>query len=89
METQAVKTDIPHHDGSSLYVSDQAPAVGSQIRLRMRIPATYGSVDRVFVRSIRDGEPHFDEAHRVELDLATAVQRLHGGLSLSDIIARR
>lgn len=66
MENQAVKTDIPHHDGSSLYVSDQAPAVGTQVRLRMRIPATYGSVDRVFVRSVRDGEPHFDEAHRID-----------------------
>ena len=61
-----MKTDIPHHDGSPLYVLDQAPAVGSQIRLRTRIPATYGSVDRVFVRSLKDGEPHFDEAHRVD-----------------------
>lgn len=52
---------VPHHDGSALYVPF-SPALGSSVPVRLRVPQSYGSVQRVFVRSLRDAEPHYDEA---------------------------
>ncbi|WP_035777843.1 glycoside hydrolase family 13 protein [Arthrobacter sp. 35/47] len=51
----------PHHDGSALYVPFP-PALGSPVPVRLRVPQSYGPVLRVFVRSLRDAEPHYDEA---------------------------
>ena len=51
----------PHHDGSALYVPS-SPGLGSSVPVRLRVPRGYGSVRRVFVRSLRDAEPHYDEA---------------------------
>ena len=52
----------PHHDGSPLHVGDTVPALGARVSVRLRIPAAFGAVDGVWVRSIRDAEPHFDAA---------------------------
>jgi hypothetical protein len=35
-------SSIPHHDGSPLYVSNLAPALGDTVRVRLRVPAGYG-----------------------------------------------
>ncbi|HET6626355.1 MAG TPA: glycoside hydrolase family 13 protein [Nocardioidaceae bacterium] len=51
----------PHHDGSPLYVGDEAPALGSTVTLRCRTSPRTG-VSGVWVRSTPDAEPHFDQA---------------------------
>lgn len=50
-----------HHDGSPLYVSTQAPALGEIVTVFLRGPSSSG-VRRVQVRSTPDGEPRFTEA---------------------------
>ena len=47
---------FPHHDGSELYVSNDAPLIGETITLRVRIPHAY-SFSKAFVRLYHDGEP--------------------------------
>ncbi|MCU1445562.1 glycoside hydrolase family 13 protein [Cryobacterium sp.] len=56
---------LPHHDGSSLYVSSQAPALGDVVTVRVRIPAAFGPVSMVRTRSNPDREPRFDDARPV------------------------
>ncbi|MDY7090516.1 MAG: alpha-amylase family glycosyl hydrolase, partial [Actinomycetota bacterium] len=51
----------PHHDGSELYVSDPAPALGDTVTVLVRVPRGTG-VARVHLRSVRDGEPVFTSA---------------------------
>lgn len=53
---------LPHHDGSPLYVSDQNPAIGDTITLRLRVPQGFGPLNGVLVRSRPDQEPWYDEA---------------------------
>ncbi|MGY4859182.1 glycoside hydrolase family 13 protein [Cryobacterium sp. AP23] len=53
---------LPHHDGSPLYVSIQAPELGDVVTVRVRIPAAFGPVAMVHTRSNPDQEPRFDEA---------------------------
>src|SRR5687767_373970 len=51
----------PHHDGSPLYVSNPAPALGETVTVFVR--ALVGSgIGRVYARSAPDGEPSFAEA---------------------------
>lgn len=50
---------LAHHDGSSRYVSEIAPRVGSTVRLLLRTPL---DVERVWVRTTPDAEPKFHEA---------------------------
>jgi len=45
----------PHHDGSELYVSNDAPKLGDEVTLRVRIPNNY-SFDHVLVRFYHDSE---------------------------------
>ena len=52
----------PHHDGSSLYVSTQTPALGDTVQVRVRIPLDYGSVAAVRTRSNPDHEPRWTTA---------------------------
>jgi alpha-glucosidase len=52
----------PHHDGSPLYVSTQAPLLGDVVRVRLRIPAAFGTVASVHTRSNPDREPRFSAA---------------------------
>ena len=58
-------TDVllrPHHDGSPLYVSNENPAIGEVVEVRVRVPEGYGPIARVFVRSNPDHEPAWVEA---------------------------
>ncbi len=51
----------PHHDGSGLYVSHDAPALGDTVTLFVRTVAADG-VRRLWARTTPDGEPRFDRA---------------------------
>ncbi len=57
---------VPHHDGSPLYVSTSAPALGDTVQVRVRIPAGFGPVTAVRVRCNPDHEPVFSTATVVE-----------------------
>ncbi len=51
-----VLLDLPHHDGSPLYVSTRSPAAASTVTLRVRVPHAHRAKQLV-VRAVRDGEP--------------------------------
>ena len=55
----------PHHDGSPLYVSDAAPALGDVVQVRVRIPQSYGPLTHVRTRSNPDHEPRFSDAVKI------------------------
>jgi alpha-glucosidase len=55
----------PHHDGSSLYVSNLAPALGETVTVRLRVPEGYGPLDAVRTRSNPDHEPAWTDAVRL------------------------
>lgn len=55
----------PHHDGSPLYVSDQAPELGDVVTVRLRVPAGYGPLAAVRTRSNPDHEPEWTDAVRI------------------------
>lgn len=50
--------DLPHHDGSELYVSDLAPRLGDTVTVWVRVPRET-PLDRVHARVVHDAEPHF------------------------------
>lgn len=52
----------PHHDGSPLYVSNENPALGDDVAVRLRVPEGYGPLARVIVRSNPDHEPAWVDA---------------------------
>ncbi len=52
---------FPHHDGSALYVPEQAPALGATVPVLLRVPAA-SDVSQAWLRVIRDGEPGLVEA---------------------------
>ena len=58
-------SQIPHHDGSPLYVSEAAPALGDRVRVRVRVPDSFGPVLSVHTRSNPDHEPRFAVASPV------------------------
>lgn len=60
----------PHHDGCELYVPDPRPDLGDTATVFVRVPHAAG-VTRVVVRSVRDGEPHYEAAR---IDRADAVE---------------
>ncbi|MBN9605371.1 MAG: hypothetical protein J0G30_02020 [Actinomycetales bacterium] len=60
--------DRPHHDGSPLYLSDPAPTLGGQVRVRVRVPHAFGEVVSVRTRSNPDREPRFTSAQPVHDD---------------------
>ncbi|MFJ5958467.1 glycoside hydrolase family 13 protein [Paenarthrobacter sp. NPDC092416] len=55
---------LPHHDGSELYAPDSV-SLGDTVRLRIRVPQSWGAASRVWVRSVQDGEPRYDAAIRL------------------------
>lgn len=57
-------TALPHHDGSPLYVSNDAPGLGDQVQVRLRVPAGYGPLRAVRTRSNPDHEPEWTDAVR-------------------------
>jgi len=61
-------SQLPHHDGSPLYVSTQAPELGDIVRVRVRIPRGFG-VAEVHARSNPNREPLFSPAVNIgEID---------------------
>ncbi|WP_150462507.1 glycoside hydrolase family 13 protein [Nesterenkonia ebinurensis] len=56
---------LPHHDGSLLHVSTQAPALGDRVSVRLRVPQQYPTLRKVIVRSNPDHEPHWDSAQHL------------------------
>lgn len=59
----AALLDIPHHDGSVLYVPERPAEPGDRATVRVRVPRAAG-VSRVLLRTVRDGEPVAIEAER-------------------------
>ncbi|BDZ43241.1 hypothetical protein GCM10025865_25400 [Paraoerskovia sediminicola] len=63
--SDAVPRQVPrvtlgaHHDGSELYVPAGTPVLGGTVEVRLRVPS---SVDEVWLRSVRDGEPRLSRA---------------------------
>ena len=55
-------TLAPHHDGSPLYVSNSAAALGDTVQVRVRVPQSFGPVTEVRTRSNPDHEPVFTTA---------------------------
>lgn len=55
----------PHHDGSVLYGESSTPVLGERATLRLRVPTVWGQASRVWVRSVQDAEPRYDEAVRL------------------------
>lgn len=53
---------LPHHDGSALYVSNDAPVIGEVVTVRLRVPETYGALSAVRTRSNPDHEPEWTDA---------------------------
>ena len=49
---------LPHHDGSPLHVSDEAPALGDTVTVRVRTSAG-DPVDEIWLRTTYDAEPVF------------------------------
>jgi len=57
----------PHHDGSALYVPNQAPALGETVQVYLRVPHE-ADVQEVHVRVTPDAEPAFVPARRDRSD---------------------
>jgi len=57
--------NLPHHDGSPLYVSNGAPSLGDAVSVRVRVPQGYGPLTAVRTRSNPDHEPVFTTAEIV------------------------
>jgi alpha-glucosidase len=86
----------PHHDGSPAYVKGPAvPQPGEVLRVRLRVPAGAGAPAAVWLRSLRDGEPHLEPAARAggdgthdffeaPLSMVNPVQRYRWYLSYMD-----
>lgn len=60
----------PHHDGSQLYVSDSAPRIGDEVRLKVRVPKN-DKARKIWVRVFHDGEPRTFELKK---DRTTSVE---------------
>ena len=56
---------LPHHDGSPLHVSNDVPALGETVAVRVRVPHAHGSPAAVLVRSNPDAEPRFMAAAKI------------------------
>lgn len=60
-------TGFPHHDGSELYVSNDAPNIGDEIKLKVRIPHGY-KFREGFIRVYEDAEPRTLKLKRSKVD---------------------
>ena len=56
MKSSRIEGEMPHHDGSELYVSNSAPRIGEIVHLRVRIPHSY-VFKQGLVRVYEDAEP--------------------------------
>jgi alpha-glucosidase len=53
-------SNLPHHDGSELYVSNSAPKIGDTVTLKLRVPNDY-IFEKAMLRVYQDGEPRIFE----------------------------
>jgi alpha-glucosidase len=53
-------SNLPHHDGSDLYVSNSAPKIGDTVILKIRVPNNY-IFEKAMLRVYQDGEPRIFE----------------------------
>ncbi len=53
-------SNLPHHDGSDLYVSNSAPKIGDTVTLKLRVPNDY-IFEKAMLRVYQDGEPRIFE----------------------------
>lgn len=53
-------SNLPHHDGSDLYVSNSAPKIGDTVILKIRVPNNY-VFEKAMLRVYQDGEPRIFE----------------------------
>jgi alpha-glucosidase len=53
-------SNLPHHDGSDLYVSNSAPKIGDSVTLKLRVPNDY-IFEKAMLRVYQDGEPRIFE----------------------------
>ena len=53
--------NLPHHDGSELYVCSPGPSLGEEVTVFARVPHGY-PVRGLHVRTVRDGEARFHSA---------------------------
>ena len=60
-------TGFPHHDGSELYVSNDAPNIGDEVKLKVRIPHGY-KFREGFIRVYEDAEPRTLKLKRSKVD---------------------
>ena len=67
---------LPHHDGSPLYVSDEAPALGDTVTVRVRTSAE-DPVDAIWLRTTYDAEPVYHPT--TSLDDVTLLDESSGG----------
>jgi alpha-glucosidase len=56
----------PHHDGSDLYVSNSAPKIGDEVRLKVRVPKA-DKAQKIWVRLFHDGEPRTFELEKAKI----------------------
>lgn len=71
--------ELPHHDGSPLYVAREHARLGAAVPVRVRT-STLRAVDAVWLRTVEDGEPFFTACERTETDDAvwwSAEVRIH------------
>jgi alpha-glucosidase len=59
---QRLTDSFPHHDGSPLYVANQAPRLGDIVRVRIRVPEDFGPITAVRTRSNPNREPVYTTA---------------------------
>lgn len=57
----------PHHDGSELYVSNIAPAIGEKVTFKVRVPNNY-LFEKAMLRIYHDGEPRIFEMKETRKD---------------------
>jgi alpha-glucosidase len=57
----------PHHDGSELYVSNIAPAIGEKVTFKVRVPNNY-LFEKAMLRIYHDGEPRIFEVKETRKD---------------------
>jgi len=58
-------TDLIHHDGSALYVSDPQPKLGETVKMYLRVPKELHPTG-VALRQARDGEPVTLRAQKID-----------------------
>lgn len=65
MSSNLQPSQLPHHDGSELYLSSLAPEIGERVRFRFRAPKNF-PIDTAILRAYLDGEPRFFPMKRRE-----------------------